>query len=765
MKRLLILLAFAFLSLSSFHGNAAHTIVSGGSLTYEYVGNNQFVFTLNVVSTCPDDFASFVSTTSISNGTMVHLDTVYSLESGCTYPCDTSAPSYSNTVLCVYKSSPTTIPMPANGVEEFYWSVISNFRPFGSANVDTHEEQIYFSVKMYAAGYPRSSVQVEYVGSDFHPSNSRVNLHMPFYSTTGDSTYSSLTSTLNANGTTKNYLGHLSPNYPINGFVSHNGSTGEIVADSLATGTWYYVAQKVQGISNFGLTSEVLWERGYYAPALFPTTIDTPEVFVSHNPNLQLSSNADSTNISLFVARGDTGQIDFKLISSVANPLEYRFRGVPAGSSDMAIANKPGYVNPSPAIPQISFDFSWMPDSSSQSYRTVILTAHDFSCPGVPVVVTLHLYTSPPDIEIDTVLGCYGGMVTLPAPLVPDGDWMPGDSVAKVSPTTFTTTSTQPKLYSYFVNGVPIQSAWVIGINPPQPTIGSVNGGPGLTNANQFEGADWYYFDVLIDTNVLALPSTAAWGNYQAQGYVDQCRKWSPVVPYQRPNSVIQQFIQDTLANGFEVLPTGTQLTWMVEKDSPGNLWPQSLIFPGATGAGQFVVEVDTSGTLVYSDTSEAFGPYAKRMTFPHAFEGFEMLWSNGKTFEFTVTVIGGDIVVPVGDEFVNHEYFGGFKHKVSSGLPINSAYFMPFVIQAYSGIGVEELSNAEWRVYPNPASDYLQIEGAEYGQSYAIINQVGQTVQSGVITEQAISLNELADGIYFIRIGEQTEKFVVSRR
>lgn len=765
MKKLFALLFCSVCALFSAQAQTPFTTVTGGALTYEYVGNNEFVFTLQITSYCNNDFSSVVSSTTLTNGTTMSLDTSYSLDLGCIYPCDTSSPAnQTSSILCIYKSAPVTVPIPANGVEEFVWLSVTYRNP-QNANILNDIQDAYFSAKMYAAGYPRSSPQVNFVGSDNHPTGTYVEMNMPSYSTSGDSLFRSLTPTLNVSGAAKTYISGLSSTTPVDGFIGFDSLSGTVESNGLVVGRRYYIAQKVQAYSNFGLCSEVVWERGYFAPTFYPTVSDTADMNVSHDANLSVTSNPDSTYLTMYVARGDTGSIEFKLSSSVGNPLEYKVTSSSQLGSDISVVNLPGYVNPSPNVPQIEFSVNWMPDSASQVYNTVVLTGHDFSCPSVPVIVVVDLFTNPTSLIPDTVIGCNGDSTLLPSALVPNGDWIPSAGVTRVSATEFTAVAGQPELLTYFVNGVAIQSVWLSGVTLPNPTIGSAGNGPVITNANQFDGADWFYFDVLIDTNVLALPSTSAWGNYQAEAYVDQCRKWSPVAAYQRPNSVIQMFVKDTLATAYETLPVGTQMTWLVIKDSPGSLWLQSMIFQGARGPGQFILDVDSSGVVVHSDTTEDFGPYAKNVEFPHAFEGVNLLWTSGRAFGFTATVIGGDIEVPVGDVFATNSYYGGFNHKLNSGLPDSSAHFMPFVIQAYSGIGVDEFSNASWQVYPNPASDFLHVKGLKEGESYTIINQVGQTVQSGVISQQEIVLNELPNGIYFIQVGEQTEKFVVSRR
>ena len=70
--------------------------------------------------------------------------------------------------------------------------------------------------------------------------------------------------------------------------------------------------------------------------------------------------------------------------------------------------------------------------------------------------------------------------------------------------------------------------------------------------------------------------------------------------------------------------------------------------------------------------------------------------------------------------------------------------------------------------VYPNPTEGVLVIETHNRAflpdQTYRITNLMGQTVLSGNITAetQQIDVSGLAEGMYFISVGEETRKFVV---
>ncbi|MDX1446442.1 T9SS type A sorting domain-containing protein, partial [Lishizhenia sp.] len=69
-----------------------------------------------------------------------------------------------------------------------------------------------------------------------------------------------------------------------------------------------------------------------------------------------------------------------------------------------------------------------------------------------------------------------------------------------------------------------------------------------------------------------------------------------------------------------------------------------------------------------------------------------------------------------------------------------------------------------ELTLYPNPAQDMLFVLGVE-NQSYQVINTLGEQVLKGQFASDAqISLHTLSSGVYFLKIGQSTKRFVISR-
>lgn len=78
---------------------------------------------------------------------------------------------------------------------------------------------------------------------------------------------------------------------------------------------------------------------------------------------------------------------------------------------------------------------------------------------------------------------------------------------------------------------------------------------------------------------------------------------------------------------------------------------------------------------------------------------------------------------------------------------------------------GIEESDNQTFRVYPNPAKGFITIETEEENAVYKILNIMGQAVLSGSLNgAKQVNVSGLSDGMYFIKVGQETVKFVVGR-
>lgn len=73
-------------------------------------------------------------------------------------------------------------------------------------------------------------------------------------------------------------------------------------------------------------------------------------------------------------------------------------------------------------------------------------------------------------------------------------------------------------------------------------------------------------------------------------------------------------------------------------------------------------------------------------------------------------------------------------------------------------GVGIENNSKHNLRVYPNPFNTTIKIEGASGGEEYHLINVYGQTMWTGKNIDQE-DFSFLQPGLYFLQVARQTVK------
>ena len=75
---------------------------------------------------------------------------------------------------------------------------------------------------------------------------------------------------------------------------------------------------------------------------------------------------------------------------------------------------------------------------------------------------------------------------------------------------------------------------------------------------------------------------------------------------------------------------------------------------------------------------------------------------------------------------------------------------------------GVSEQNETALSLYPNPAGESLRIEGLEADATVEIYNILGSLVKTVNVTpDQEINVGELSEGLYLLRCGQQTLRFV----
>ncbi len=156
----------------------------------------------------------------------------------------------------------------------------------------------------------------------------------------------------------------------------------------------------------------------------------------------------------------------------------------------------------------------------------------------------------------------------------------------------------------------------------------------------------------------------------------------------------------------------------------------------------------------------------------------------NGETvhhdvFRKALTAVTGDVFAPAttGDSVMFE-----FGYQVKPDWTVSQLRTLVFVqlsntkeilnaaasVRLSSPLGVKKAARERINVYPNPASTSLFVHCAENEtQAVQIINVLGEVVWSGMPQNETmvIDINELIDGVYFLRAGEIVVRFIKSSR
>ena len=78
-----------------------------------------------------------------------------------------------------------------------------------------------------------------------------------------------------------------------------------------------------------------------------------------------------------------------------------------------------------------------------------------------------------------------------------------------------------------------------------------------------------------------------------------------------------------------------------------------------------------------------------------------------------------------------------------------------------------EKIQQESFKIYPTITKDFIQLKSEfDFEKTYEILSMDGKTVKIGKIenTQQKIYVSELSPNSYLIKIGNATQKFIVSK-
>lgn len=108
--------------------------------------------------------------------------------------------------------------------------------------------------------------------------------------------------------------------------------------------------------------------------------------------------------------------------------------------------------------------------------------------------------------------------------------------------------------------------------------------------------------------------------------------------------------------------------------------------------------------------------------------------------------------------------YMGVRDDEINDTLKLVTSfgdYELPVVVTMEDGVG--EVSANSFTLYPNPVNDFLKISGENLG-NVSIFNAYGQKIAEYVASDELnIVTSDYENGVYFVKIGDKTQRFVVT--
>ncbi len=89
--------------------------------------------------------------------------------------------------------------------------------------------------------------------------------------------------------------------------------------------------------------------------------------------------------------------------------------------------------------------------------------------------------------------------------------------------------------------------------------------------------------------------------------------------------------------------------------------------------------------------------------------------------------------------------------------------FTIPLNLEITSGVGINEVENASFKVYPNPSNGMITIEGEDLNTA-VVYNANGQLVKVVKLDSNTINLNDLSTGVYFINVVKNNGENAIQR-
>lgn len=128
------------------------------------------------------------------------------------------------------------------------------------------------------------------------------------------------------------------------------------------------------------------------------------------------------------------------------------------------------------------------------------------------------------------------------------------------------------------------------------------------------------------------------------------------------------------------------------------------------------------------------------------------------KTVKITLKVVGEVNVILNKSTIKDKEIT--LSLNVETTPPYPDMYIYVDFKGTMSATGISDVTLNKPTVYYNPSIDALMVQGAE-NQKYDIYNVTGMQILSGILNTEEVNVSTLSRGLYLIKIGNTTVKFI----
>lgn len=747
MKKLLLL----FVGLLSMSTYASH--ITGGQVYWDALGGDSYLVHMELYVDLGAMSAPPASPLFIDG-----VSTSLSLDSD-----DTLTNSCGNATGRVWSySKVVTIPAPTSGFVELYYTSCCRATRTNIVSGTSY----YFLSKLYPAGANMNSPRVDIYNLNSAAYGVKV---LPILASGVDSVSVGLAPILSSSAANAAFNPGYSATSPTgndvvlsSGVHYHTTSAGGYVVDYSIVGT------DAQGV----ITADVTMEHSLFVQAPGTGTNSSPSADIT-NSNVSWTT-ADSVLYSTTVVPGDTVNARLQSYDSDFLP------NLSPQSIEFTWASDsiPGGFSIAPVSPQSSFtatlsnniEFNWQVPVNTPpgKYRLTGMFTDNFCSTVGQSAIVLEIEVSWAQVAQDTFVICSGGQAPLTSPISGTTySWSPATGLSSTNTSSTTASPTTDIEYSLVVDGkLAGHYVFEVGQNVKPVVSHPIPNQIVLDNAQDYQNHVFLYYGVPFAVNTGAV-SVINSGIYHVLGQDAACLTLSDSIDIQLGGSlqVIRSMNDVITQNDFDTLRTSDAYAINLNLGTGASAYGVSeVIIPGMKPiAGGSMVRLRLTDNDNVKHVAQGYfsSTEAVRFSFQTPVKMTES-WAKAE-----ILVDAGDYLVPVFETSGFPYTFGDMTISQVQGTINSSAlnnHIIPLVFAGSNGVGVDEWSRNDIRLYPQPANGMLFVEGLSQKTTYSIVDMNGRVLQVGTLEpNESINTENLEAGMYILQ-GSQNEN-LFSRR